>query len=113
RLNDAAAFRSWIFRIARDRVCREFRRRHLVLSALDQNVGEEVAEETNEESLPYEMIRVGLDQLSPDHREVLMLRFMEDMSYEEIVRVTGGTLGTVRSRIHYAKRALRCALEEK
>ena len=41
-----------------------------------------------------------------------MLRFIEDMSYEEIARVTGNTLGTVRSRIHYAKAALRRAYEE-
>jgi RNA polymerase sigma-70 factor (ECF subfamily) len=51
--------------------------------------------------------------LSPEHREVLMLRFFEEMDYEEIARVTGSTLGTVRSRIHYAKRALRRAFEDK
>jgi DNA-directed RNA polymerase specialized sigma24 family protein len=35
------------------------------------------------------------------------------MSYEEIAHVTGCTLGTVRSRIHYAKRALKVAIEGK
>lgn len=113
RLNDAAAFRSWLFRIARDRVCREFRRRHVVFSPLDQSGSEEIVEESNKETPAVETIRMGLDQLSPDHREMLMLRFMEDMSYEEIGCVTGGSPGTVRSRIHYAKRALRRALEEK
>lgn len=53
----------------------------------------------------------GLNALSPEHREVLVLCFFEEMSYEEIARVTNTTLGTVRSRIHYAKRALKTALE--
>jgi RNA polymerase sigma-70 factor (ECF subfamily) len=42
-----------------------------------------------------------------------VLRFFEDMSYEEIARVTGCALGTIRSRIHYAKEALRTALKRK
>jgi DNA-directed RNA polymerase specialized sigma24 family protein len=42
-----------------------------------------------------------------------MLCFFEEMSYEEIARVTNATLGTVRSRIYYAKRALKTALERK
>ena len=60
-----------------------------------------------------EELKRGLDTLSPEHREVLMLCFIEEMSYEEIARVTNATLGTVRSRIHYAKRALKTALERK
>ena len=39
-----------------------------------------------------------------------MLRFLEDMSYGEIARVVGCQLGTVRSRIHYGKQALKSAL---
>jgi len=34
------------------------------------------------------------------------------MDYEEIARVTRSTLGTVRSRLHYAKRALKCLIEQ-
>ena len=48
--------------------------------------------------------------LSPEHREVLVLRFIEDMPYEELSQVTQCGLGTVKSRIHYAKRALRSAM---
>jgi RNA polymerase sigma-70 factor (ECF subfamily) len=53
----------------------------------------------------------ALDELEPEHREALVLRFLEEMSYEDMARVTGCPLGTVRSRLHYAKRALRRALE--
>ena len=42
---------------------------------------------------------------------MLLLRFFEGMTYEEIAGVTGCQLGTVRSRLHYAKRALRRVLE--
>jgi RNA polymerase sigma-70 factor (ECF subfamily) len=43
---------------------------------------------------------------------VLTLRFMEDLNYEQIAEVVGCGVGTVRSRLHYAKRALRKLLEE-
>jgi RNA polymerase sigma-70 factor (ECF subfamily) len=41
----------------------------------------------------------------------VVLRYIEDMTYEEIARVVGCALGTVRSRLHYAKGALRRVLE--
>ena len=58
-----------------------------------------------------EELRRCLESLSPEHREALLLRFFEDMSYEEIARVTDSGLGTVRSRIHYGKQALKKAWE--
>ena len=48
-----------------------------------------------------------LAQLPPPQRAVLLLHFIEDFSLEEIARITGTQLGTVKSRLHYAKRALR------
>jgi RNA polymerase sigma-70 factor (ECF subfamily) len=54
---------------------------------------------------------VALDDLALEHREVLVLRFLEDMTYEDIAAVTGCQVGTVKSRLHYAKRALRRVLE--
>ena len=51
-------------------------------------------------------------QLSPVHREVLHLRFWEEMAYGEIALVLGCSVGTVRSRLHHAKRRLRLALVE-
>jgi RNA polymerase sigma-70 factor, ECF subfamily len=49
----------------------------------------------------------ALDELPPAQREVLVLRYVEGMSYEEIARVVACEVGTVRSRLHYAKRAVR------
>src|SRR2546422_298407 len=56
-------------------------------------------------------IHAALDRMTPEHREALILRFVEEMSYEQIAAVTGVSVGTVRSRLHYAKRALRHLLE--
>ena len=53
-----------------------------------------------------------LGELRPLHKEVLMLRFIESMSYAEIAEVLDCNLGTVRSRIHLAKQALREKLEK-
>jgi RNA polymerase sigma-70 factor, ECF subfamily len=48
-----------------------------------------------------------LNQLPPPQRSVLLLHFIEEFSLEEIGRITETPLGTVKSRLHYAKRALR------
>jgi RNA polymerase sigma-70 factor (ECF subfamily) len=59
-----------------------------------------------------ELVHVALQDLSVDHRRVLTLRFLEDMSIEEIAEVVGLSSGTVKSRLHYAKFALRRRIEE-
>ena len=113
-LLDVTKFRPWAFRIARDRIYREFRRRKPPIDSMQEVDVEEIAEVGDPEpAVEPEELQHCLAALSPEHREVLMLRFFEEMDYEEIARVTGSTLGTVRSRIHYAKRALRRAFEEK
>jgi len=112
KLEDAGKFRPWAFRIARDRIYREYRRRRIAIDCAEDGELENLP--AIAEVLPaieIEALQRGLDVISPQHREVLILSFFQEMSYEEIARVTGSTLGTVRSRIHYAKRALKNALE--
>ena len=112
-LRDSRAFRSWLYRLARDRAFRTIR------GAKSRPVGTdistiEVSEETEDDAFsPEDAARVhrALDQLSPEHREVMLLRFVESMTYPQIAAVVGCELGTVRSRIHYAKRELRKLLE--
>jgi RNA polymerase sigma-70 factor, ECF subfamily len=112
-LLDITKFRAWAFRIARDRIYREFRRRKLLVDPLEKIDSENLCEpEQNSVTFDPEELRRCLNTLTAGHREVLLLRFFEDMNYDEIARVTGNSLGTVRSRIHYAKRALRRAVEE-
>jgi RNA polymerase sigma-70 factor (ECF subfamily) len=114
RLRDISRFRPWAFRIARDRIYQEYRRRKMPFQSLVESDVEELpAAGESSPAIDTEELRRGLEALSPEHREVLMLCFFEEMSYEEIARVTNTTLGTVRSRIYYAKRALKTALERK
>ena len=54
-----------------------------------------------------------LNQLPLPQRSVLLLHFVEDFSIEEIAAITDTIPGTVKSRMHYAKRALKILLEEK
>lgn len=58
-----------------------------------------------------ELARRALDSLSPVHREVLTLRFLEDLSLEEIAETLRCKRGTVKSRLHYAKLEARKSLE--
>lgn len=111
-LRDAAKFRPWAFRVARDRIYREHRRRKLPFEPLDEKHIGEIAE-TEADGLPLdpEELRRGLAVLTSGHREVLVLHFLEGLSYEDIAGVTSSALGTVRSRLHYGKLALRRALE--
>ncbi|MDB6017972.1 MAG: polymerase subunit sigma-70 [Pedosphaera sp.] len=48
----------------------------------------------------------AMQELSREHREVILLRFYENMKIEEIARQTGVSSGTVKSRLHYAMRGL-------
>jgi RNA polymerase sigma-70 factor (ECF subfamily) len=59
------------------------------------------------------VVQDAIQQLEEDFREVLILRDVEDMSYEEIGEITGLPSGTVKSRIHRARERLREAIETK
>jgi RNA polymerase sigma-70 factor, ECF subfamily len=53
----------------------------------------------------------ALDQLTPEHKQVLVLREFEQLSYEEIAQVLGIPRGTVESRLHRARAELRDRLK--
>jgi len=58
------------------------------------------------------VVKVAIGQLEPEFREVLVLRDVEDFSYEEIAEMTGLPDGTVKSRIHRARAQLRALVEK-
>jgi len=110
-LADPAAFPAWLYRLARDRAFRRLRRRrppgrrvaeHELAGLADREDGF-TADEAG-------WVHAALDRLPPEHREVLVLRFLEGMAYEDVARVVGCPLGTVKSRIYHAKRGLRRAI---
>ncbi len=57
-------------------------------------------------------VRQALEELTPEHREVILLREMEGRSYEEISDILGCPKGTVMSRLHYARSHLRDLLKD-
>jgi len=110
RLADPQALAAWLYRIARDRAFGRLRKSGRFEQLIDDGAVVDAADDGEFSPEDASRIHAALDELPPEHREVLVLRFLEEMSYEEIARVAGCQLGTVRSRIHYAKRALRKAL---
>lgn len=66
---------------------------------------------TVERELRHEIDR-ALMQLSPDHRLVLVLHDMEDLTYEDVARIAGCRVGTVKSRLFYARQQMRLLLAE-
>jgi RNA polymerase sigma-70 factor (ECF subfamily) len=57
------------------------------------------------------IVKRALAQLEPDFRELVVLRDVEDLTYEEIAEVTGLRRGTVKSRIHRGRQQLRQRVE--
>ncbi len=112
RLADVGAFRAWLYRIARDRAARLLRQHRPPYRHLEEvDVIDGRAREARFAAEDVERIHAALDELAAEHREVLVLRYLEAMTYEEIARVVGCQVGTVRSRLHYARHALRGVLE--
>lgn len=58
-----------------------------------------------------QLVRRCIAELDPDFREVLVLRDVEDLTYEEIAEITGLADGTVKSRIHRARSMLKTMVE--
>jgi RNA polymerase sigma-70 factor (ECF subfamily) len=57
------------------------------------------------------VVREAIEQLEPEFRQLVILRDVEDLSYEEIADVTGLAVGTVKSRIHRGRTQLRTKVE--
>jgi RNA polymerase sigma-70 factor (ECF subfamily) len=109
------AFRVWLYRIAHDQAVTELRRRARRPFLFEDVDAPEICEEATSEEVAFEdaeLIHAAIQKLSIDHRRVLTLHFLEEMPIEEIAEVIGCPLGTVKSRIHYAKLALRRRIEE-
>jgi RNA polymerase sigma-70 factor (ECF subfamily) len=108
KLQDPASVRSWLYSIthgiAVDRIRKNYSREQA------EKVQFEEFDEAQETSLANEdaaAIHLALSQIGIKHREVLVLHFLEELSLAEIAAVVGCSEGTVKSRIHYAKRAMK------
>ena len=116
-LRDDAKFGSWLFSIAHQKCRQHWRkpqREHIppdedsVEPGTDEDTGADLLIRREEEK---EFMSL-LNQLPEIHRSVLLLHFLEEFPLHEIARITGVSTGTVKSRLHYAKKHLRKLMEE-
>jgi RNA polymerase sigma factor (sigma-70 family) len=114
RFGGRSSLRTWLCGIARRQALAALRRRGQVdggdIDALPSPApGPEALAEADARRAE---IAAALRRLSPRHREVLILTFVEGLSYAEMARVLEVPAGTVKSRLFHARRALRALLEE-
>jgi len=120
---EGARFSTWLYTITLNLTRSELRkrktRRHIKPVSLQVKFGDDVGrtmEPPSEDDGP--LTRIGtaelhqlalkeIDRLDPEAREVVVLRDMQELSYEEIANVLGCPIGTVRSRLHRARGQLR------
>ncbi len=104
-LREPDALTTWLYRIARNLAVKALRRERAWEPLPDEPVAEEDESDFGAEDAAA--IHAALQCLNPVHRDVLLLQFMEGLTYEQIAEAVGCPVGTVRSRLHHARRALR------
>jgi len=118
-----SAFYSWLFRIALNSAVSQKRKLNRVAVSIDavrEQSGveppdrhpESRPEHALETSERQVAVRAALAELAEEFRTALVLKEMEELSYEEISEIVGCPIGTVRSRIHRARAELRAKLQD-
>jgi len=114
RLEDARKFRSWVYRVAHDQAVNWLRKENRYVCQPDEQI-EPLLTPGDSASVPTEdvmLLHQALQKLSPPHREVLTLFYLEDFSSPEIADIIGLPEGTIKSRLHHARKYLSEALKD-
>ena len=123
RYNGLSSMSTWLFRIARncalDHLRREKVRRAISLDDDQGDTGARPVEDVDMETPADVLVRAeavrsvrdAVDLLSPAHKSVIELRYMDDLSYAEISAVLGISIGTVMSRLFHGHAKLRKLLQ--
>ncbi|MFO7693840.1 MAG: sigma-70 family RNA polymerase sigma factor [Vicinamibacterales bacterium] len=116
--NPAYKFSNWILRIAHNVAIDHLRRSRLpVVRIDDESSGRNIADvlaDTREPSAFDRAVQLdfrddleeALARLRPEFRRLVVMRYLEDLSYEDIAEVVGLPIGTVKSHLHRARAAL-------
>jgi RNA polymerase sigma-70 factor, ECF subfamily len=108
--------RAWLYAVLRNLFISGLRRngRSTVVKTVDDLVdGEGAVQATQEERLSVQLIGEALDRLPAQHREVIVLVGLEEMSYRDVAEIIGVPIGTVMSRLSRARSQLRNILEQR
>src|ERR1041384_5747994 len=89
-------FSTWLFRVAQNAAIDQIRRRRLKLVSLQH---EDAEGETRDWELRGDAIQQAIDALPWEYRELILLRHMAELAYEEIARLKGMPLGTVKNKL--------------
>jgi RNA polymerase sigma-70 factor, ECF subfamily len=111
-LRDDGKFGSWLFGVAHQKCIQRWRRQSREEMLRDELFEAEVELDLGPDDLLIRREQEDefmnlLNHMPLPQRSVLLLHFIEEFSLEEIAGITGVPLGTVKSRMHHAKRALR------
>jgi RNA polymerase sigma-70 factor (ECF subfamily) len=107
-LRDPKSLPAFMYRTARNTVMTRLRRKEVQAeNFVEETHNDEPCADAFASFDNAEQVRHALEQLPLPQREALTLFFLEDLSLEEIAEVTGVPVGTVKSRLHYAKAAIR------
>jgi RNA polymerase sigma-70 factor (ECF subfamily) len=111
-LREDGKFGSWLFGIAHQKCIQRWRKQAREEMVRDEFAGAPVQFETAPDDLLIREEQEAefmslVQQLPPPQRSVLLLHYVEDFSLEEIAGITRVSIGTVKSRLHYAKKSLR------
>ena len=104
--------RGWLFTVARHLVIDDWRTRRSQLEVLTAEPPESPTADGTDELLQSWVVADALSRLSSEHRAVLVECYYRGRSVAQAARVLDVPEGTVKSRTHYALRALRLELEE-
>jgi RNA polymerase sigma-70 factor, ECF subfamily len=121
KFESRSSFSTWLYRIAANLAIDFWRRegRHVVLHGEDAE--NEIAKLPTAQGDSFKEVsrselsarlKQALEELTPEHRAVILLREVEGMSYDEISDVLQCPRGTVMSRLHYARTHLRKILKD-
>lgn len=108
--------RGWLYTVARRIVIDEWRsariRPEVVTDELPEPRSTGISDVVGDQTVDRELVVAALRTLSPEHRDVILECYFRGSSVAEAAQTLGIPPGTVKSRTHYALRALRLTLEE-
>ena len=116
RLRDPAKLRAWLFGIAHRTWIDTLRRKYAVVAAdIDEADRHEIPDPMAADELEQELVAMEqeLSRLPPVEREALTLFYLRELSLQEIAQALDIPVGTVKSRLHRARRMLRRELTSK
>jgi RNA polymerase sigma-70 factor (ECF subfamily) len=126
RFRQESSISTWLYRIAINLCKKNYNKRKRQDSVFtdsldDPETGRQIAYFASEDESAAEMLEANEEQsmvrreisaLPEKHRSVIILKYLQELSYEEMADVLGCSIGTVKSRLSRAKDKLKCRLEK-